>query len=244
MFINKRSVSLHWIILSACVLRSNRVNDLLGSDGRFWCHHSKNILHLFNAEDVVLAVCIWMLSWAAVCWDVHITWRWIMVRNVTCMLLFKSIYFVCISFLMIVRVVGWLYQSQSVWPLLTRLMLTRLLTRLLLTRLLTRLQLTRLLTCSFNSLHVTFSQFCIYAIYIINCKSKNWEENYMFASLRSMVNMSNVLSLRCLAVQYELHKLTVLTRVFCMKSTGTNGPPSKETRVWRSQLNNLFALEV
>lgn len=82
----------------------------------------KNVLHLFNAEDVVLTVCIWMLAgWAAVYWDVHITWRWIivtpliLVRNVTCMLLCKSIYSVCISFLMIVSVVGWLYQSRRVF---------------------------------------------------------------------------------------------------------------------------------
>lgn len=34
----------------------------------------KNVLHLFNAEDVVLTVCIWMLAgWAAVYWDVLIT---------------------------------------------------------------------------------------------------------------------------------------------------------------------------
>ncbi len=47
-----------------------------------------------------------------------------------------------------------------------------------------------------------------------------------------------------MAVQYELHKLKVRTRVFYMKSSGTPGSPFTEISVWRNQLNNLSVLEV
>lgn len=80
--------------------------------------------------------------------------------------------------------------------------------------------------------------------------SKKWEEKYgkkeNEVSLHSVVSMSNILWVwqiwLFLAVQCELHKLKVQTRVFYMRSSGLPGSPCTETRTRRSPIYSTTSL--